>query len=84
MKKNLKKILIVTIMALSICGGVVAAYATKCILVCPECGSMNTNHYHPNGGQAAQVKCRDCGHKWCDENPPQEPSKEENNMINNN
>lgn len=75
MKKNLKKMLLVSVMALSLCGGVVVAYAEKCILVCPVCGGMNTNHYHPDGGKAAQVKCRDCGYKWLETNPKQEPPK---------
>ena len=36
---------------------------------------METNHYHPNGGTGAQVKCRDCGYKWFEANPEQEQKK---------
>lgn len=43
---------------------------------------METNHYHPNGGTGAQVKCRDCGYEWIEENPEQDPKKEDASELN--
>lgn len=75
MKKSLKTNSLIIILVVTLLWGAFAAYATKCILICPQCGSMETNHYHPNGGTGAQVKCRDCGYKWFEANPEQESRK---------
>lgn len=77
MKKNLKKMLLVSVMALSLCGGVYVAYATTCDLVCPSCAGKNINHFHPNKGVPCWAYCRDCKYEWYEENPPQVPPKED-------
>lgn len=75
MKKSFKKFLLVSVMALSLCGGVYVAYATTCDLVCPNCAGKNINHFHPNEGVPCWAYCRDCEYEWFEENPEQESTK---------
>lgn len=77
MKKSLKTISLIIVLVVTLLGGAFAAYATKCILICPKCGSMETNHVHPDGGKGAEIKCRDCGYNWYEANPKQEKKKNE-------
>lgn len=72
MKNKLSKLTLIVVVLLSLCCGAVAAYATKCVLKCPDCGSMETNHFHPNGGEGCWVFCRDCGNEWYESSPKQE------------
>lgn len=83
MKKSLKTISLIIVVVVTLLGGAFAAYATRCILKCPICGSIETNHFHPNGGKGAQVLCRSCGYEWFDADPKQEPKKESINENNN-
>ena len=76
MKNRFKKFSFIAVIVIVLCGSVVAAYATRCILKCPICGSIETNHFHPNEGKGAQVLCRSCGYEWFDADPKQEPKKE--------
>lgn len=85
MKKNLKKFSLIVVLLISLCVSLFAAYTTECNchLVCPYCRSLNTNHYHPDRGSLrAQVRCRDCGYEWIEENPEQDPKKEDASELN--
>ncbi|MDO4367952.1 MAG: hypothetical protein Q4C26_04545 [Bacteroidales bacterium] len=72
MKNKFGKLTFVIVVALSLCCGAIAAYATKCVLKCLDCGSRETNHYHPDGKEGCWVFCRDCGKEWYEANPKQE------------
>ena len=76
MKKS--TIILALFFLLFVCSSLFASYSSECNckLICPNCGSINTNHFHPNGGIAAQVRCRDCDTEWIDENPEQWPEPE--------
>lgn len=75
--KSLKYILAL-VLILFVCGGLFASYSSECNckLICPNCGGINTNHIHPDGGIAAQVRCRDCDTEWIEENPEEWPDPE--------
>ena len=85
--KKFKTFALSAILAFSICGSLMASIShmseCHCYLICPNCGSLETNHYHPNGGIAAQVFCRTCHYEWIEENPEQWPDIPEDSTDNN-
>jgi len=41
------------------------ARSIDCDIVCPVCGSLNVNHYHPgNDPTVYHAFCRDCNYEW--------------------
>ena len=66
--KNLAIAFIVSL--LTMCGIAITAYAVNCDLTCPNCGSKEINHFHPNGEKGCWANCRTCDYEWYEADPP--------------